>query len=58
MVPAHDPVALAAAMSALMTDTDGRRVYADKAAIRARDFSWNRVVDAYTALYDELAGHA
>lgn len=55
MVPAHDPVALAAAMSTFMTDTDGRRVYADKAAIRARDFSWNRVVDAYTALYDQLA---
>ncbi len=55
MVPARDPVALAAAMSRLLTDTDGRRVYADKAAIRARDFSWDRVVDAYTALYDELA---
>lgn len=58
MVPARDPKALAAAMSALMTDTDRRRVYADKAAVRARDFSWNRVVDAYAALYDELAATA
>lgn len=58
MVPARDPEALAAAMAALMTDPDGCRVYADKAAVRARDFSWDRVVDAYAVLYDELAAPA
>ena len=54
-VPARDPTALAAAMSTLMSDDGVRRAYAAKAKARARDFSWDTVVDAYTALYDELA---
>ena len=54
MVPARDAEALAAAMSTLMSDDGVRRAYAAKAKARARDFSWDTVVDAYTALYAEL----
>ena len=55
MVPARDPAALASAMQALMDDPGMRRAYAEKAAVRAPDFSWDQVIDAYTALYDELS---
>ena len=55
VVPARDAEALAAAMSTLMSDDDARRAYADRATARAPDFSWDRVIDAYTALYDELS---
>jgi glycosyltransferase involved in cell wall biosynthesis len=58
MVPPRDPAALAAAMSMIMSDDGARRDYATKAAARAREFSWDRVVDAYAALYDELAAAA
>ena len=54
MVPARDAEALADAMSTLMSDDGARRAYAAKAKARARDFSWDRVIDAYTALYAEL----
>ncbi|MCH9020240.1 MAG: glycosyltransferase family 4 protein [Proteobacteria bacterium] len=54
VVPARDAEALADAMSMLITDDDARRAYAAKAKARAFDFSWDRVIDAYTALYEEL----
>ncbi len=54
-VEVREPVALAAAMMALMDNADTRHDYAARAAIRARDFSWDTVVDSYMTLYDELA---
>ena len=53
LVPPRDPRAIAQAMKMLLTDETRRTALAQSASARARDFSWDLVVDAYTALYDE-----
>jgi glycosyltransferase involved in cell wall biosynthesis len=49
----HDARAIASAMQAMMTDGALRERHAALAAVRARDFDWERVVDRYAAVYDE-----
>ena len=55
VVPPRDTVALADAMARLMNDTEARQEYGAKARARAQDFSWDRIVDRYIALYEELS---
>ncbi len=55
LVPPRDPRAMARAMATLLTDGAKCTALAESATARAGDFSWDRVVDAYIALYDELA---
>ncbi len=52
LVSPRDPAAMAQAMATLLTNDAKRADLAERAAARAGDFSWDRVVDAYTALYD------
>ena len=54
LVPPRDPAAIARAMAIVLTDDDKRDDLAERAAMRARGFSWDRIVDSYVALYDEL----
>jgi glycosyltransferase involved in cell wall biosynthesis len=54
LVSPHDPRAIAHAMMMLLTNETKRHALAESASARARDFSWDRVVETYTTLYDEL----
>ena len=54
MVPVADPYALAEAMDRLMQDSKYRRSRAADAAMRAGDFSWDRVVDLYIETYRHI----
>ena len=54
MTPRTQFEGFATGLSMLISDDDARRAYAAKAKARAFDFSWDRVIDAYTALYEEL----
>ena len=50
-VAAGDSAALAAAMADLLATPARTAAYADRAAARARDFSWDHVVDRYVEAY-------
>ncbi len=54
MTPRTQTEGFATGSPTLISDDDVRRAYAAKAKARAYDFSWDRVIDAYTALYEEL----
>ncbi|MFB3819672.1 MAG: glycosyltransferase family 4 protein [Candidatus Methylomirabilales bacterium] len=56
LVPPEDPAALAAALLALLRAPERARALAEGARKRAEEFSWERMVDAYEALYREVAG--
>ena len=59
LVPVADPEALADVMLEFLTDDDLRaRCGAAAREFVARRFSWERCVEEYLGLYDELLGHA
>jgi glycosyltransferase involved in cell wall biosynthesis len=58
LVPPRDPDALAAALGRLIDDGDLRRQLAAAAAERLGDFTMQRAVERFTALYDELLADA
>ena len=51
MVPVNDDEALTNAMQRLMDDDQMRKQFAVKSKARARDFSWDVIVDHYIDLY-------
>ena len=53
LVPPDDPAALEAAMTRVRDDAGLRRDLAARSLARARDFSWDTVVDRYLAVYRE-----
>jgi len=54
MVPPGEPEALAARMAAIMADGALRNDLRRRALLRARDFSWETIVDRYIALYRDI----
>jgi glycosyltransferase involved in cell wall biosynthesis len=52
LVPPRDPAALAAAISALLSDRDRAAAFADIARMRAGDFSAQRMWQEYRQLYE------
>ncbi len=53
-VPSKDPLALANAARALLSDEALRRAMGHRAACVAEDYSWIRIVDKLIAVYEEL----
>jgi glycosyltransferase involved in cell wall biosynthesis len=55
LVPARNPAALAAALKAMLEDEGARRRQGANARQRVCErFDWNRTVDGYLRVYDEL----
>ncbi|MCS7060365.1 MAG: glycosyltransferase [Anaerolineae bacterium] len=54
-VPSKDPLALANAARALLTDEARRRAMGHRAACAAEDYSWTKIVDKLMAVYEEIA---
>ncbi len=57
MVPPDDAMRCAEAMCQLMADSSMKNEYAKRSEKRAKDFSWDVVVDDYCNLYHELIGY-
>jgi glycosyltransferase involved in cell wall biosynthesis len=51
MVPALDVAGYVAAMERLLLSVEERQMWSARARLRSTDFSWDRVVDQYVALY-------
>lgn len=59
LIPTGDPVALAASLAALLKNDEDRTRQGENARQRVcHRFDWDRTVDAYLHVYDELLGRA
>lgn len=56
MVPPLDDTALAESMLKVLSDEQLRSDLSEKSLKRAKDFSWDSVVDRYVGLYQQLVG--
>lgn len=55
LVPSREPSAIAARMATLLEDPERRRKMGIKAAQLAQAYSWERIVDQLTPIFDEVA---